>query len=227
MADHPPLQTFPALQAIPGLVHGFTLRHPDIDVDADREVALARLNRHFSETLQECLAVDYDEVWFGEQVHDSQVADCDPAALPDSGRRTWPETDGLITGATGEYLGIYVADCCAVFLVDPVNRACGLVHSGKKGTELGIAPRAISRMREQFGSDPARLIVQLSPCIRPPAYEIDFAARIRDECAAAGVPSHHIHDPGTCTSRDLDLYYSYRAEKGRTGRHLALLGWRA
>jgi copper oxidase (laccase) domain-containing protein len=100
-----------------------------------------------------------------------------------------------------------------------------LVHSGKKGTELGIAPKAIGLMREKFGSDPGDIIVQLSPCIRPPAYEIDFAAIIREDCANAGVPIEQIHDPGTCTSQDLDAYYSYRTEQGQTGRHLAVIGW--
>ena len=70
------------------------------------------------------------------------------------------------------------------------------------------------------------MIVQLSPCIRPPAYEIDFAAQIRESCEEAGVPAGQIHDPGTCTSRDLDRYYSYRVEKGKTGRMLAVIGWR-
>jgi len=33
-----------------------------------------------------------------------------------------------------------------------------------------------------------------------------------------------IYDSGVCTACDLEHYYSYRAEKGRTGRMLALLG---
>ena len=33
-----------------------------------------------------------------------------------------------------------------------------------------------------------------------------------------------IHDSGVCTACDLDRYYSYRAEKGKTGRMLALFG---
>jgi copper oxidase (laccase) domain-containing protein len=32
-----------------------------------------------------------------------------------------------------------------------------------------------------------------------------------------------IHDSGICTACRVDLYYSYRAEKGKTGRMLALL----
>jgi len=64
--------------------------------------------------------------------------------------------------------------------------------------------------------------VQLSPCIRPPHYEVDFAAEIVRQCRASGVKT--IHDSGVCTACDLKRYYSYRAEKGKTGRMLALLG---
>jgi copper oxidase (laccase) domain-containing protein len=77
-------------------------------------------------------------------------------------------------------------------------------------------------MVESFGSEPPELIVQLSPCIRPPHYEIDFAAEIVQQCRAIGVKE--IYDSGICTACELDRYYSYRAEKGKTGRMLALLG---
>ncbi len=100
--------------------------------------------------------------------------------------------------------------------------AIGLVHSGRKGTELGVVTNGIKQMIERFGSDPASMIVQLSPCIRPPHYEVDFAAEISRQCRTLGV--QHIHDSGTCTACDLRCYYSYRAEKGKTGRMLAVLG---
>ena len=47
-----------------------------------------------------------------------------------------------MTNVRGLCLGVYVADCCAIYLADPVKRAIGLLHSGKKGTELGIAPES-------------------------------------------------------------------------------------
>jgi copper oxidase (laccase) domain-containing protein len=133
-------------------------------------------------------------------------------------------SDGLITNQRGLALGIYVADCCAVYLVDPVTPAIGLVHSGRKGTELEIVGSAIDQMAAKFGSKISNLIVQLGPCIRPPHYEVDFAAQIIEQCKSRGVTQ--IHDSGVCTACDLQNYYSYRTEKGRTGRMLALLGLR-
>src|SRR5437867_1860203 len=98
----------------------------------------------------------------------------------------------------------------------------GLVHSGRNGTELGVVANAFRQLIDRFGSDPANMIVQLTPCIRPPHYEVDFAAEIVRQCRALGF--NKVHDSGVCTACNLPRYYSYRAEKGKTGRLLALLG---
>jgi copper oxidase (laccase) domain-containing protein len=155
-----------------------------------------------------------------EQVHGAEVAWVGGAG--ESGPA--PGADGLATSVAGRVLGIHVADCCAVYIVDPVRRAVALVHSGRKGREQGIVRAGIAQLVETAGSRPDDLIVQLSPCIRPPQYEVDFAAWIRRDARACGVPDRQIHDDGTCTASDLDRFYSYRAEKGRTGRMFALLG---
>ena len=51
--------------------------------------------------------------------------------------------------------------------------------------------------------------------------EVDLWAGLEGQLQAAGVTA--IHNPRRCTACDLDRYFSYRAEKGRTGRMLALL----
>ncbi len=217
------IETFAPLSAIDGLTHGFVLRDPGTRVDsADREQVLDRLRPHYTRTLAE-VGVEFSELAMAEQNHGDGVAIvcCEPGL----DTKVHAGVDGLIAGRCGGVLGIYVADCCAVYLVDPKQRVCALIHSGRKGSELGIAVRAIEKMADNCGSEVADLIVVLSPCIRRPAYEIDFAAEIRRSVAAVGVPLSQIHDPGTDTSRDLQRYYSYRMEKGHTGRMLAFLGW--
>jgi copper oxidase (laccase) domain-containing protein len=150
-----------------------------------------------------------------EQVHGNLVARVDePDSLPS------PGVDALVTRRAGLCLAIYVADCAAVYLADKEIRAIGLVHAGKKGAELGIVTEAIATMRNEFGSDPANLVMQVAPCIRPPHYEVDFAADIVQQARDAGV--RDVFDCGTCTASHPELYYSYRREKGRTGRLLAL-----
>ncbi len=210
-----PVETFPALAAVAGLRHGFTGRVPGLHVKMDREAALERLDAHHADA-RRGLGLAAHRFTIGEQVHGREVAVVDAGSpLP------VPGVDGLITASPDVCLGVYVADCCAVFLVEPERRVIALLHSGRRGSELGITGAAIGRMRADFGCDPARMIVQLSPCIRLPHYEIDFAALILAECRAAGV--RQVFDAGLCTAAHPERYYSYRAERGKTGRMLALL----
>lgn len=211
--------TFPALSDLEGFAHAFTLRHPTIDVRVDREVAVRNLAGWHGEVLRTGLGFDRSKLATAEQVHGNRVAVVTrPLAEP------VPGVDALISAERGIVLGIYVADCCAVYLADPVTGAFGVVHSGKKGAEQNITGNAIRMLVENFGTRPENLIVQLSPCIRPPAYEVDFAATIREQARSAGVLARNMHDGGICTSSDPLRFYSYRMEKGKTGRMLALLG---
>lgn len=210
-------EQFLALGVFRTVVHGFTLRVAGIEVAQDKTEALVRLDGVHREIRREH-GVDRLPFMTAQQVHGDRIGVVDDATVES---KCFDSCDALITNQRGICLGIYVADCCAVFIVDPIRNAIGLVHSGKKGTELGIVPSAIRAMTECFGSLASNLVVQLSPCIRPPHYEIDFAAEIVRQCRELGVTG--VHDCGICTACNLDRYYSYRAEKGRTGRMLSFL----
>jgi polyphenol oxidase len=213
-----PVEYFPPLQAITLCRHAFIERIPGIDVSHDKAEALKRLDAVHREMRGQIGMADWP-LLTAQQIHGDKIAVVDQPVASD---KEFAGCDGIITNQKKIALGIHVADCCAVYVVDPRTPAIGLVHSGKKGSEVAIVSKAIQQMREHFGSDAVELIVQLSPCIRPPHYEIDFAAQIIEQCRAAGVTK--IHDSGVCTACDVDRYYSYRAEKGKTGRMLALLG---
>ena len=227
-----PFEQFPALSAIGICRHVFIQRIPGIDVSHDKAEVLERLDAAHREIRKETGFGNWP-LFTAEQIHGNEIALIDKvgsALRADRGRRgaaslpgrEFPACDGIITNQRGVALGIYVADCCAVYIVDPRTPAIGLVHSGRKGTELGVVTNAIRQMIERFGSNPANMIVQLSPCIRPPHYEVDFAAEIIRQCRSIGIKE--IHDSGVCTACDLGRYYSYRAEKGKTGRMLAMIG---
>lgn len=214
MSEAAPAESFPALAALPGIIHGFTGRVPGIDVSVERERALQRLEHAHAATRGE-LGLARHRLVTAEQVHGAAVAIVSRVDACISG------VDGLISADPEVCLGIHVADCGPVWVVDQVHRVVALLHSGRKGTEQGITSVAIRTMTREFGSDPATMIVQLGPCIRPPLYEIDFAAAIVRQAQQTGV--REVHDCGTCTGTNVERYYSYRVEKGRTGRMLALL----
>jgi copper oxidase (laccase) domain-containing protein len=215
-----PTEQFPALDRLGICRHAFIKRVPGIDVSHDKAEALNRLETIHRNVRRSLGLADWPLVT-AEQIHGNKIAVIDASVKAD-----WHATgaDGFVTNQRGIVLGVHVADCAAVYIVDPNRAAIGLVHSGRKGTELGIVGRAIGEMTEQFGSQPSDLVVQLSPCIRPPHFEIDFAKLIVEQCRERGVTQ--VHDSGVCTACDLGSFYSYRAEKGKTGRMLALLGLR-
>jgi hypothetical protein len=213
-------EQFPALSAVEICRHVFTQRIPGIDVSNDKAEVLKRLDAAHRE-IRRAIGVGDWPLFTAQQIHGNKVAIVERCSRGPVGRE-FPACDGIITNQRGVALGVYVADCCAVYIVDPKTPAIGLAHSGRKGTELGVVTNAINQMIERFGSNPAEMIVQLSPCIRPPHYEVDFAAEVVRQCRDEGV--REIHDSGVCTACDLGRYYSYRAERGKTGRMLALLG---
>jgi hypothetical protein len=188
-----------------------------IELSRDKAVVLENLDQVHREA-RRALGLGERKFVTARQVHGDKIVVINVGL---AGDKCFEGCDGLITNQQDVCLGVYVADCCAVYLVDQNNRAIGLVHSGKKGTALGVVRNAVTSMRKEFGVTAGDLIAQLSPCIRPPHYEIDFAAEIVRQCGDAGI--NEIHDTGVCTACDLEHYYSYRAEKGRTGRMLALL----
>ncbi len=209
------------INRLPGFRAGWIGRVDGIETTTDRDETLARLrpvhagivNRDFGS----------DRWWRAEQVHGKGVAVVPGAEtrMAGDGLPVVPGVDGLVTVAPGEVLGIYVADCGAIWLADRGTGAAGLLHSGKKGSELGILTEAVDLMRERFGTRPQDLVVVLGPCIRPPHYEVDFAAEIARQAREAGVGE--FHDEGEDTACDLSRHYSYRMEKGCTGRMLALI----
>lgn len=212
-------ETFPALD-LPVVAHGFVKRVPGISVSLDKTEVLALLQPWHDAAVAH-LGFGQENVFTAEQIHGGETA----VVTADSPRWT-PGVDGLMTNVPGLMLGIHTADCAPVYLVDPVRNAIALLHSGRKSTEAGITPRAIRLMAETYGTDPRDLIVQIAPCIRPPLFEMDIAGRIAADAIAAGVPAAQVHDCGTCTGTEVSHYYSYRVEKGKTGRLLALLGLR-
>lgn len=209
------VEIFPAVAIGGQYQNAFVGRVEDLDVATDRETALARL-AEYHEQARNDLGFGHRTFITAEQVHGNGVA-----IVGETSRTPVEGVDALITNRPGVCLGMYVADCCAVYAVDTEHECIGLAHSGRKGTEMGVVPAMLRKMECAYGTEPSKVVIQLSPCIRPPLYEVDFALEIAQQCRKMGVIE--INDCGDCTGQHLDRYYSYRMEKGQTGRMLALL----
>ena len=168
------------------------------------------------------------------------------------GTRLGIDCDGLITDVPGIPLVVFSADCETVLLYDPVNRAVGAVHSGWKGTALGIVKAAVEAMTAAYGSQGQNILAALGPCIgqdcfetdanvpeamrqalgakAEPAirrdgakYHVDLKALNRTWLLEAGLRPEHIDISDACTACWPDLFWSYRRHQDDRGSLAAVI----
>lgn len=208
------------LNAIPQTFARFITRVPGIEVSTDRQAVISALTPTHEAVLREA-GSEPRLLRRAQQVHGNKVA-----LVGDIGCSYPVEgVDGLFCGGKADScLGIYVADCAAVWVYDTRSGSRALVHSGKLGTQQNIIGELFKSMYKIMGVKAIDCIAVISPCIRPPHYEFDIPATITRQLTEAGVLHENIIDSGLDTAADLDTFYSYRTEKGKTGRMLALFG---
>ena len=195
--------TFPVLESFPFLDHGFTLK-PFAAQTFRRRDLLQQLRSRAGLTAERLALTD--------QVHSSTVAEADT-------ERTYPRSDGLLTSHPGIALGAYSADCLLIYLLDPIRKAVGLLHAGRRGTQSRIAENAARLLLSRFGSDPSSCLAVFSPAIGPCCYEMDLEEENTRQLRSLGLTN--IIPCRTCTGCQPELFYSYR--KGERGNRM--MGW--
>lgn len=80
--------------------------------------------------------------------------------------------DGMVTNEKGLMLATLEADCVPVYILDPVKRAVGMVHSGWRGTSGLISVNAVKSMMEKYESNPTDIIIVIGPCVCGNCYEV-------------------------------------------------------
>jgi len=235
--------SIPALDRATGMLHAFTTRRGGLG---------ARNNgiRHPDDwtAVASAFGVCRDRVVTVNQVHGENIVTVDDLNVRDV--RT-VHADAMMTDVPGIAIGVETADCVPVLLFDPMKPAVAAVHAGWRSTVKKIVQKAVHRMHEEFGSEPARLIAAIGPAIGPECYEVDEVVMgpVREafsfwkevstprgndrwsldlvkanklELLQIGLAEKNVHALGLCTSCRRDLFYSFRAE-GRTGRMLSVI----
>jgi polyphenol oxidase len=156
-----------------------------------------------------CAALGVDRLTVADQQHGARVAVIDQAlagrghdGVADA-RAALPDTDAMVTSVPGIALATIVADCGPVVLFDPVRRAAGVAHCGRRGAVLGTLPATVRTMRDAFGCDPRDLRVGIGPTIAAESYEIGTAEAAQitasfGDAAASGSLLRPTR-PGHCT----------------------------
>ncbi|XP_075419155.1 purine nucleoside phosphorylase LACC1 [Tenrec ecaudatus] len=83
------------------------------------------------------------------------------------GRKEPESYDGITTNQRGVTIAALGADCIPIVFADPVKKACGVAHSGWKGTLLGISMVTVKAMMAEYGCSVEDIIVVLGPSVGP------------------------------------------------------------
>jgi YfiH family protein len=161
------------------------------------------------------------------------------------------DTDAMITDTPGICLIVLVADCVPMLFFDPLNKVIGVAHAGWRGTLQSIGINTVTSMKEAFGSSPANIMVGIGPSIGPCCYRVgpEVISQVKSVCKGgsdyivneskggaghldlwkanlegllhAGIKRKNIEIAERCTCHEPDLFFSYRQQKGDTGRFAA------
>jgi hypothetical protein len=187
------------------------------------------------------LGISASRMAFSGQVHGSDVL---RVSVP--GKYT--SCDALVTDVQDLFLAITVADCVPIILVHPGRKVVSTVHAGWRGTLDGVAAATVGRMVRDYGSDPDEILAWIGPSARPCCYRVgpEVAGKFRGEFVrksekeffldllnanavqlkAAGIPTRQIEASSYCTICNPDVFHSFRRDGERSGRMLAVAGFR-
>lgn len=184
------------------------------------------------------------DVW---QVHGTTIRFGDQPRPADQKHQP---ADGIFTDNPEVTLVMRFADCVPIVFHDPVKKVVGIAHGGWQGTLLKVAAEAVNAANQRYGSQPENWRVGIGPAIcadcyrvgpevleqyqrawgsvanaffslKPDGWHLDLWKANEWVLRQAGVTQ--IEQSGICTAEHLDDWYSYRKERGVTGRFAVVI----
>ncbi len=184
------------------------------------------------------LGLNSESVAYQKQVHGDGIS-----FITESG--DCGKSDAMITGKKNLGLAISSADCCAIFIYDPVKELIAGVHSGWRGTKIKILLKVLQLLSNKFDSSPGDMICYLSPSISQQNYKVkpDVAEQFDlnyllgkngniylniskmnyDILLDYGVYPHNIQISNLCTYECESILHSYRRDGKQSGRALGII----
>ncbi|MFW6390018.1 MAG: peptidoglycan editing factor PgeF [Halanaerobiales bacterium] len=161
-------------------------------------------------------------------------------------------TDALLTKEKNLPLISFYADCVPLYLLDPIEQIIGLAHAGWRGTVKNIAAATVSVMVNELGSKLKNIWAAIGPCISKDNYQVDEKVIARVKSAVTyykevivkqgsglylldlrllnyqllrniGINTDRIIMDNHCTFKQEEYFYSYRRDKGKTGRMCSII----
>ena len=160
------------LNLVPWLVHGFSLRHA---INSKLKTTLDFNNQIYNKK-RESTRKQFIKILTGEnlplvllnQTHSEKIH-CLKRFPPENSIQ---EGDALITTLPKILLGIQVADCLSVLVVDTSKRVIAAIHAGWRGLLKGVVSKTIALMQSHYFANPRNCIAVIGPSIGPCCYEV-------------------------------------------------------
>lgn len=235
------------LSKFQNLVHGFTTRKGGVSTGEFESMSLSHFRgddinrvRKNEEILCENLGLDIKKLSSTKQEHTSNIEIINKTNIGIGVHFDWESgVDACITMEKNVPLLCYSADCVPILMYAEDVKAVAAVHSGWRGTNEKIAQKTVQKLKE-LGAHPENIYVAIGPCIGACCYEVsadvaekfgekysvskgnqkymlDLAKVNYDLVCDTGVKKENISVSGICTSCNNDLFFSHRAQNGKSG----------
>ena len=252
---------FPCLSHNGLVTHGFSTRMGGVSQGPYSTMNLAYNSLDDPRNVEEnyhrftsAMGVDWKKAVLTYQTHKSFIRRITEAetGMGLTRQRDYSDIDALITNEPGIPLMSFHADCAPLFLVDPIQKAVGLVHAGWRGTSENIAGKVVNEMNLAYGTKPEQITVGIGPCIQECCFLIrkdvrntlleklpfvdglmkkknhaQWAVSLqminRRLLLESGVSETKIHLSPFCTCCRHDLFYSHRSQGSLRGTMAALI----
>ena len=156
------------------------------------------------------------------------------------------EADASFSSNPNHVCAVLTADCLPILVCNKEGTQVAAIHAGWRGLAGGVVEETIKKMNQ----DPDNLLIWLGPAIGPTQFEVGqdvydaFLATHTDSATAfkahnenkwlanlyelAKIRLKHlgisqIYGGKYCTYSQPDLFYSYRRDKGQTGRMASVI----
>jgi len=153
--------------------------------------------------------------------------------------------DALWSDQRGVSIGIKIADCLPVTMIDSAHSIMASVHSGWRGAAQQITSRTLDALQRSSSFDTSAAFAYLGPSIRVCCFEVgdevaaqfdgafidrthakahvDLPAMTAAMLRARGFAEERISDSGLCTRCEGSLFHSYRRDGSSGGRNLQIV----
>ncbi|MGB5966429.1 MAG: peptidoglycan editing factor PgeF [Sulfurimonadaceae bacterium] len=235
------------------ITHAFTTRHNGMSNRPYNSNNLAfHVGDNADDVIknQEKLALkmgyDLSKLVHMQQIHSDKIIVVDPDI---HNFENPPECDALITNQPRVPLMVMTADCTPVLLFDSVQNVIAVAHAGRAGAVKAIVPKTIEKMCNDFECKIENITVVLGPSIHGCCYEVgekiakevaddgygfaviakegsyylEVNAIIHRQLQETGVKKENIEDLDICNACENRDFFSYRADKQKTGRIAGVL----